>query len=274
MFPSFIIIGAMKCGTSSLYHYLRLHPEVGMSDIKEVDFFIKENNFDKGVDWYESRFQGDFKIFGEASPNYSKAHYFAGVPQRMYELLPNTKLIYLVRDPVERIISHYTHNYSEGREHRSIDEVLQKLDGNHYVICSKYFWQLQQYLEFFSEDQMLVVPSFRLKNERRSTLQQIFEFLEVDDSFYTSDYEQQKHKTDKKRRKGKLSRFILESPVIKTLKGYIPDAIKDPIKRTTRPEVKKPEITPAVKARLQEHLQPDIERLRTFSGLSLNRWKL
>src|SRR5699024_2394872 len=75
--------------------------------------------------------------------------YFAGVPQRMAELVPEVKLIYLVRDPIERIISHYTHNYSEGREHRSIDEALQELEGNHYVMCSRYFWQLPQYLQFF-----------------------------------------------------------------------------------------------------------------------------
>lgn len=274
MFPNFIIIGAMKCGTSSLYHYLQLHPEVGMSTIKEVDFFIEENNFNKGVDWYQSQFQGDFKIFGEASPNYSKAHYFAGVPRRMYELVPQVKLIYLVRDPIDRIVSHYTHNYSEGREHRSINEALQEPEDNHYVMCSKYFWQLEQYFEFFSENQMLIIPSFRLRDDRRTTLQQIFDFLEIDRSFYTSEYEQQKHKTNKKRRKGKISRFILESPVIKTLKGYIPDIVKDPIKRATRPEVTKPEISPAVRKEVQAFLRPDIDRLRTFSGLKLDRWDI
>ncbi|HLR25420.1 MAG TPA: sulfotransferase domain-containing protein [Fodinibius sp.] len=274
MFPTFIIIGAMKCGTSSLYHYLRLHPEVGMSDIKEVDFFIKENNFDKGVEWYQDRFQGDYKIFGEASPNYSKAHYFAGVPQRMAELVPEVKLIYLVRDPIERIISHYTHNYSEGREHRSIDEALQELEGNHYVMCSRYFWQLQHYLQFFSKDQMLVVPSYQLMEERRKALQEVFKFIGVDPSYYTAEYEQQKHKSSQKRRKGRLSRFILESPVIKSLKGYIPDALKDPVKRATRPEVQKPELSAPLRQRLTDYLGPDIDHLRSFTGLPLDRWDI
>ncbi|MCW9709180.1 sulfotransferase domain-containing protein [Fodinibius salsisoli] len=274
MFPNFIIIGAMKCGTSSLYHYLQLHPELGMSAIKEVDFFIEENNYNKGISWYQSQFQGDFKIFGEASPNYSKAHYFKGVPRRMYELVPRAKLIYLVRDPIERIISHYTHNYSEGREHRSIEDALQELEDNHYVMCSKYFWQLQHYFEFFQEDQMLIIPSYRLRDERRATLQQIFKFLGVDDSFYSNDFEQQMHKTNKKRRKGKLSRFILESPVIKTLKGYIPDSVKDPVKKAIRPEVTKPELSSATRVKLQEYLHADVDRLRTFSGLSLDGWEL
>lgn len=245
-----------------------------MSEIKEVDYFIAENNYDKGVDWYHSQFKGDFKKYGEASPNYSKAHFFKGVPERMHDLLPGIKLIYLVRDPIERIISHYTHNYSEGREHRSIDEVLGNPENNHYVMCSKYYWQLEHYLQFYTEDQILVVPSYDLKNERQSTLEQIFNYIEVNAAFYTPAYEEQKHESSKKRRKGRLSRLILESPVIKTVKQYIPDAIKDPVKRMTRPEVSKPDLSPAVRKKLREHLRSDVEKLKTFTSRSFSHWDL
>jgi len=245
-----------------------------MSDIKEVDFFIKENNFDKGVEWYQDRFRGDYKIFGEASPNYSKAHYFAGVPQRMAEIVPEVKLIYLVRDPIERIISHYTHNYSEGREHRPIEKVLQRLEDNHYVLCSKYYWQLEHYLQFFSKDQILVIPSFQLMNERRKALQEVFDFIGVDSSFYTAEFEEQKHKSGQKRRKGRLSRLVLESPVIKSLKGYIPDVFKDPIKRATRPQVQKPELSASLRQRLTVCLATDIEHLRSFTGLPFRQWEI
>jgi len=274
MLPRFIIIGAMKCGISSLYHYLQLHPEVGMSEIKEVDYFVAENNFDNGVEWYESQFKGDFKTYGEASPNYTKAHFFEGVPRRMHELLPDIKLIYLVRDPVERIISHYTHNYSEGREHRDINEALQNLSGNHYVMCSKYYWQLEQYLTYYAADQILVMPSCELRNKRRSALEHIFTFLGVDSSFYTPAYEEQKHKTNKKRRKGPISRFVLESPVIKTLKHYLPDSLKDPVKKLTRREVKKPQLSPEMRNNLHEFLHSDIEKLRAFSKRSFTPWNI
>lgn len=274
MLPNFIIIGAMKCGTSSLYHYLQLHPELGMSEIKEVDYFVAENNFNKGVEWYESQFKGDFKKYGEASPNYSKAHYFEGVPERMHDLLPDVKLIYLVRDPIERIVSHYMHNYSEGREHRSIEDVLQNLSDNHYLMCSKYFWQLEHYLTYYTASQMLVMPSYLLKEDRRLALEQIFKFIGVEDSFYTPGFEEQKHESRKKRRKGRLSRFILESPVIKTLKHYIPDAVKNPVKQLTRPEVTKPRLPSALRRDLQEYLRPDIEKLRAFSGHSFTPWNI
>lgn len=274
MLPDFIIIGAMKCGTSSLYHYLSLHPQVGMSDIKEVDFFIAENNFDKGIGWYESQFQGNFDTFGEASPNYTKAHYFQGVPRRMHELLPDVKLIYLVRDPVERLISHYLHNYSEGREHRSIEEALSTLEENHYVLCSRYFWQLEHYLTYFDREQLLIVPSYQLKTNRRETLSRIFDFIGVDTSFYTDEFEQERHKSSKKRRKGRFSRYLLESPIIKQLKGFVPDAVKNLIKRATRPEVSRPELSPSLRTRLQDYLRADVKQLQELSGHEFTSWKL
>jgi hypothetical protein len=286
MLPDFIIIGGMKCGTTSLYHYLSLHPEVGMSDIKEVDYFIAENNFEKGVKWYETRFKGDIKrddkgngnakrkrqgkgksqVFGEASPNYTKAHYFEGVPGRMHDLLPDVQLIYLVRDPVDRIISHYTHNLAEGREQKPIDEALKDLKDNHYAMCSRYFWQLEHYLQYYPREQILVVKSSDLMDNRKKTLQKIFRFIGADDCFYTVDFEYQKHRTGKKRKKGKTARRILESPIIKILKGFIPDALKDPVKRATRPKVKKPDINPLLKQKLHDYFRPDIEALADFTG--------
>ena len=234
---------------------------------------MKENNYEHGVGWYQSQFEEGFDVYGEASPNYSKAHYFKGVARRMYDLLPEVKLIYLVRDPVERIISHYIHNYSEGREHRPIEKVLQKLEDNHYVMCSQYYWQLEHYLQFYSREQILVLPSFQLMEERRTALQKVFEFIGVDSAFYTDAYEQQKHKSSQKRRKSKISRFVLESPFIRTVKQYIPDTIKDPIKQATRPEVHKPELSASVRKQLTDHFKKDIDRLRSFTGLSLQRWE-
>ncbi len=272
MLPDFIIIGGMKCGTTSLYHYLSLHPEVGMSDIKEVDYFIAENNYDKGVSWYESRFKGTANIFGEASPNYSKAHFFKGVPGRIHDLLPDMRLIYLVRDPIERIISHYTHNIAEGREQRSINEALADLNDNHYAMCSRYFWQLEHYLQYYPREQILVLKSSDLRINRKKTLQRVFRFLRVDDSFYTPDFEHQKHATGKKRKKGKTARRILESPVIKTLKGFIPDALKDPVKKATRPEVKKPNIKPHLKKKLQNYFSSDIQELAALTGENFSEW--
>src|SRR3712207_3099155 len=106
----------MKCATTSLHYYLNLHPQISMSEKKELDFFVREKHWDKGVEWYKSNFHGngETKIYGEASPNYTLHPIFSGVPERMYSVVPEAKLIYVVRDPIDRMISHYIHEYTKG----------------------------------------------------------------------------------------------------------------------------------------------------------------
>ncbi len=108
--PTFVIIGAQKCGTTALHSYLARHPEISMSRPKELDFFVAEKNWDRGLDWYRQRWNGpDKPIRGESSPNYTAYPNFDGVPERMVELLPDIKLIFMVRDPVDRVRSSYIH---------------------------------------------------------------------------------------------------------------------------------------------------------------------
>ena len=114
--PNLIIIGAQKCGTTSLHYYLNLHPQILMSREKELNFFITERNWSKGVDWYRSQFVEKAEIYGESSPNYTDYIRFGGVPERMYSVVPDARLIYILRDPIERIVSHYVHLCDMGLE--------------------------------------------------------------------------------------------------------------------------------------------------------------
>lgn len=102
MLPNLVVIGGMKCGTSSLHYYLSLHPQISMSEPKELSFFAE--NWPRGRDWYEAHFPEDLPIRGESSPNYMKHPAFPGVPERMVSLVPDAKLVYLVRDPIARIV--------------------------------------------------------------------------------------------------------------------------------------------------------------------------
>jgi hypothetical protein len=149
MLPTFIVIGAMKSGTTSLYYYLSEHPEIGMSSQKETDFFIAENNYERGLTWYESLFDGSSKARGEASPNYTKGHLFPGVPARMSDVVPEAKLIYLARDPIERLVSHYAGSRAAGREDRALPEALADLDDCNYVQTSRYHRQREPYLAHY-----------------------------------------------------------------------------------------------------------------------------
>ena len=89
--PNLIIIGGLKCGTTSIHHYLGLHPEIQMSKPKELNFFVDELNWDLGLDWYASRFDDRFKVRGESSPHYTNLPRFEGVAERIHEHCPDAQ---------------------------------------------------------------------------------------------------------------------------------------------------------------------------------------
>ncbi|MGC4020653.1 MAG: sulfotransferase domain-containing protein [Cyclobacteriaceae bacterium] len=111
-----MIIGAMKAGTTSLHDYLSKHPDVFMSVQKELDFFVEQKNWKLGIDWYKKQFPVSTIAIGESSPNYTKSLIFGNVPDKIKSILPDVKLIYILRDPIKRLVSHYSHQYIDRRE--------------------------------------------------------------------------------------------------------------------------------------------------------------
>lgn len=178
--PNFIVIGAMKAGTTSLYQYLKNHDQVFMSTIKELDFFVAESNWSRGVGWYQRQFgdAGGVLARGEASTTYTQYPIHDGVPERIARLLPGVRLVYVVRDPVERIRSHYQHLVMTGVEKCPPDVAV--LENPIYLDCSKYAMQLEQYLEHFPREQILIVTSEALRVDRTATVQRVYDFLGVD----------------------------------------------------------------------------------------------
>ena len=143
--PNLIVIGAQKCGTSGLHYYLSLHPEVSMSTPKELNFFIAERNFQRGLEWYSRHFDPAARCRGEASPNYTAYPQHLGVPERIAEVVPDVRLVYIVRDPIERITAHFVHNYAKRREKGDMRATLTHPNTS-YVTRSTYFMQLQRFL--------------------------------------------------------------------------------------------------------------------------------
>ena len=157
MLPDFLIIGAMKAGTTSLFRWLEVHPECALPKLKEPDFFSDEVNWARGTAWYRSLFTAtEGFVTGEASTSYTDvkvAHVAAG---RIHELLPNIRCIFLVRDPEERLRSQYRHEVQRHRENREFSEAVEDIE-NEYVMRSMYWKCIQPYTEYFSRDQICVV---------------------------------------------------------------------------------------------------------------------
>ncbi len=199
MLPNLVVIGAQKCGTSALHYYLGLHPEVSMSTPKELNFFIRPQEWKRGIEWYESHFTEDAKVRGESSPNYTNHPRSKGVPRRMHSVVPDAKLILLVRDPLERIVSAYIHNAARGREKRDLSDAISHARST-YVVRSRYHMQVERFLKFYPASSLLVIEQGDLLNDRPETLARVFRFLEVDSTFWSPKYERLRHETRNKLR--------------------------------------------------------------------------
>jgi len=202
--PDFIILGAQKCGTSSLYSYLSYHPQVIPASRKKVHFF--DNNFDKGAQWYRKHFpsvvrmvSGEY-ITGEASPYYL---YHPRVARRISNVVPDAKLIILLRDPVDRAISHYWHEvtYCEAEElpmKEAIEREEKRLEGEEerllsekdyysfkhqhfsYLSRGKYISQIERFREHFDDESILIIKSERFFEETQNVYDDVTDLLNID----------------------------------------------------------------------------------------------
>ena len=215
--PDFIVIGALKSGTTSLDFYLDRHPQIRTAPGKEVRFFAEDEPWSKGVDWYRSHFRGEADIYGEVCATYASYPTHLDVPQKMYSVIPDAKLIYLLRDPIERIVSQYVHRCADGHEDRSFDTVVREAHADDDYICrSAYHRQLERFLECYRKSDILVVLSEELLHDRQSTLRRVFRFLGVNEDHESPLNRVKLHQSSRKTRLtptgARISRLPTEVP--------------------------------------------------------------
>lgn len=198
--PDFLIIGAQKAGTTALYSYLRRHPGITGPSWKEVSFF--DRHYTRGEGWYRGHFPNALRtwlakpIVGEASPSYL---FHPLAPARVAALLLDVRLIALLRDPVDRALSHYHHEVALGREPLSFEDALEREEErtrgevdrmvgdpayfSHawwdftYLARGRYAEQLERWLAVFPPEQLLVLASDELAERPGPTYARVLEFL-------------------------------------------------------------------------------------------------
>jgi hypothetical protein len=177
MLPTFLIIGAQKAATTTLYEVLRQHPDVFMPDLKETNYFIEQGNLARGQAWYESLFDGagDALHRGEASPGYTMFPHFRGAPARAAAIVPEVRLIYVIRHPVDRMRSAWTHHTGEGLEDRDLEYALR--EHAHYQLVSCYGLQVAQWLAEFPREQLLVLRLDDIRDDPGGTLDRVLAHL-------------------------------------------------------------------------------------------------
>jgi hypothetical protein len=270
--PTFLIIGAAKAGTTSLHSYLAEHPEICMSSNKEPMCF-------EPADWmerlgeYRELFEHPAAVRGEASIAYSAYPWAPEIPDRVRAVVPDARIVYLVRDPIQRMLSQYAqmqwnrHLWGAKRfPHRPFDELVEDLEApmNTPVWCSRYATQIERWMERFGDDRVLVLDQRELLTQRRKTLWRVFEFLEVDPTFNSPSWDAEhntatEHRlpTDLARRLGRPGRFARRVPGAR---------------RALTREIPRPRLTASQRERVVALLAPEADRLRAMTGLTLEHW--
>jgi hypothetical protein len=276
MRPNLLVIGAAKCGTTSLHQYLNAHPQIAMSRQKELDFFVAEKNWGRGLDWYEAQFS-PAQVRGETSPSYSAYPFYLGVPERIRRVLPEARIVYLVRDPIDRIVSHYEHRAVTYREMGALDDVLADAPlARWFVDVRRYALQLERYLEYFTFDDVLVVDADALAADPACALSSIFAFLDVDPNFHSEAFARRHNPSSQLTRPnaaGRLARTTLQRCL--TSGGYaavasrVPDVLKTGLRTSARAH-----LSDSNRVWLEDELRDDVGRLRELTGLPFAGWSL
>jgi len=295
--PNFLILGAAKAGTTSLYKYLEQHPDIYMSSFKEPGFFAFEGeqlNFQgpgtktrinkwsvTDINTYQEMFAGvtTEKAIGEATPLYL---YYPKACDRIKHYIPDAKLIVMLRDPVERAFSNYVWAVQPGAEPiTNFTDALaaepERINHNwgprwHYKAQGFYYRQLKLYYENFTRQQIKIYLHEDFVANPVAVLQDIFKFLAIDNTFCPD--MSKKHNTSQIPRNKTWHKFINQPNLIKSIiKPLLPVDLRQNIKKNAKNNnLYKPQLSPEVRQLLITEYQPDILQLQELIGRDLSKW--
>ena len=279
--PNLVTIGAMKAGTTSLHEYLSLHPDIYMSEKKEINFFSHNEKYENGVEWYKKFFPLNVKIRGESSQSYSKYHLWENVPKRIYkDLGKNVKFIYILRDPLKRVYSHYNEMQAQNVAPKSLEEyVLKDLPKSEIVLTSCYKKQLDHFLAYFPLENFKIITLEDLKEDKMKVLNEIFSFLEVENISNEELFSFTRNTSQEKTKQSKISLFLSHNSVGKKINRIIPNELKNKLKsRTVSKKILNQKINHNIQMpqeteeKLKELFKKDVNELRSLTGLKFPNW--
>lgn len=195
--PNFLVIGAQKAGTTWLSENISCHPEVYSPNRKELHYFNKKSNYNKGLDWYLSHFtdaaNSNMKAVGEYTPNYLwtsnnrfddvESDRNSNIPKLIHDEFPKIKLIIILRNPVNRAISAYFWHIMMRRINPQMS-ILEAMKFNGILSMGFYSVHIKNYLKYFNRNQILVLSfDYDLLKNKEDSIKKIYKFLEIDDTF-------------------------------------------------------------------------------------------
>lgn len=287
LMPNLFVIGASKSGSSALHAYLRPHPEISMSREKEPCFFVEQSELRRAWpimarnacshDWtaYLDLWRGgEAKRYrGEGSVFYSQTPHRSGVPARIKAACPEARIIYTVREPVARAISHYWQRSKEFAESLPLERAVR--ENALYRDSSDYALQLEAYLEHFDRSQIHVVVAEDLRNHRRETLADVIAWLGLEPYDYEDAELTERHKSPPTSRRERFPfvSAVRDSSAWQSIRTRLPAGVVDRLRAGATTQFHKAKVDEApARAWLTEYLAPRTKAFEALLGRRIPQW--
>lgn len=268
--PDFLVIGAMKCATSTLHEQLARQAGVFMSTPKEPNFFSDDDVFARGIEWYASLFAraGDGDVCGESSTHYTKLPTHPRAVERMAKAVPGVKLIYVMRHPVERLVSHYVHAWTKREVGGPIDEAVEMHPA--LVDYGLYAMQLEPYVERFGWARVLPVFVGRLRRDPQGELERVARFIGLRGQARWDDSLEQQNVSSARLRDSGWRDAVAGLPASRALRrALLPERVRDRLKARWTMD-RRPELGDEARRRVEAVFDEDLRRLGRWLGVDLS----
>lgn len=266
--PSFMIIGAMKSATSTLHEQLDAQPGIFMSTPKEPNFFSDEPEWKKGLGYYFGLFEGagPDDLCGESSTHYTKLPRHPAVVERIAEHVPDAKFIYVMRHPIDRLVSHYIHEWTQRVLDAPLSEALQTHPA--LVQFSQYTMQLEPWLQTFGPDRVLPVFFDRVHGHSQAELERVCRFLGYAGQPRWAELEPQNVSAERMRKSWLRDALVYLPGLSYIRRNFIPPSVRDRVKQLWMMR-KRPELTADERRRLEDIFDEDLAKLGRWLGVEL-----
>jgi hypothetical protein len=261
--PDFLIVGAMKCGTSTLAAQLGAQPGLFMTTPKEPNFFSDDDVYARGMAWYEALFDAApaSALKGEASTHYTKRPTHPDTLARLTAALPSApRIVYLIRDPVERTLSHYLHERTMGEIATDIESAFDS--HPEMVAYSCYGQQIAPYVQAFGAERIHVTSLERMERQPQDVLDEVCAFLGHAGAPVWQEERARVNASAERIRLLPMHKLLVDNPVATALRrALVPQALRQRIKQSRQIQ-DRPQLSPARRHALEEVFAHDHAELR------------
>ncbi|MEM7229762.1 MAG: sulfotransferase [Planctomycetota bacterium] len=260
--PDFIIIGAMKCATSTLHDQLAAQDGIFMTSPKEPNFFSDDDVFSRGESWYRDLFADAAveSLCGESSTHYSKLPTHDHTIERLVEMLgTDLRLVYMMRHPVDRLVSHYMHEWSQREITCPIDEAVSA--HPELVDYGRYAYQLESWMNVFGQDAILPVFFERFVAEPQDELQRIATFLGLTSDVTWVEELKQRNASGERLRRSPVRDLLIDNPLARSVRRtLVPKSWRDRAKAIWTMQ-DRPTLSPDVQQEVCQRFDEDLATL-------------